>query len=515
MILSPSTASDNYRQISGDIVIVGAGTVGLFIAHRLLEAGKSIMIIEAGDTVSKMLGDGGGAESIGVPHEGTRLGRAFGLGGTSAFWGGQLDEFLNVDLCRSGHEWPLPHGELRHWYDVTYRALGLPNKLETHEYQRQLGIDAASHPTIEQYFTSWLPQPNFAALFKKNVQKNQSLKILLNAVVTDIVFEGNRAKSLRFTGTEGTTNEVHGNTFIFAAGTVANAQLFLTTQLKSQVPWKDSKHIGHSFHDHFALRVAAVEAIDEKRFSDFFENGFAGGRKLQPKLRYTNAHRTQVPISMCAMFDFKSSIDAQLGNIKMLVKQFRSGLIHSNVQTIPSDAWAVGRSLFPIVKRFITNRRIAAVRDLGTDLVVQSEQIVNSASRIRVVGDAIPDKRGLLSVGVDWQVDGGELKYIERFTQDVGRFLEAQGVARLSKTADTDIYKSRLDDTYHMAGGLIMSQSRSSGVTNQYGQVWDTDNVFIAGASQFPTSGYANTTLTALALGARLADHLLEKGSRL
>lgn len=494
----------------GDIVIVGAGTVGLFIAHRLLEAGRSVVLVEAGDAVAKMLSDGGGAESVGVPHEGTRLGRAFGLGGTSAFWGGQLDEFLNVDLFRPDHEWPLTHEELRRWYDTTYSSLGLPAKLEPSEYQEQLGINAADHSAIEQYFTSWLPQPNFAALYRKEIQTNKSLKIILNAAVTDIVFEGGRAKSLKYVGPQGTLSEVYGNTFIFAAGTIANVQLFLTTQLKSEVPWKYNMHIGRSFHDHFALRVAAVETTDERRFSDFFENGFAGGRKLQPKLRYTNSHRTHVPISMCAMFDFKSSIDAQLGNIKMLVKQFKSGMIQSNIRTLPSDAWAVGRSLFPIARRFIANRRIAAVRDLGTDLVVQSEQIVNSASRIRVVNNALLDKRGLLSVGVDWQVDGRELEHIDRFTDNVGHFLESQGLARLRKS-NIESSASRLDDTYHMAGGLIMSQSASSGVTNHHGRVWDTDNVYVAGASLFPTSGYANTTLTALALGARLVDHLISE----
>lgn len=496
----------------GDVVIVGAGTVGLFIAHHLVDAGRSVTMIEAGDGVARMLSDGGGAESVGVPHEGTRLGRAFGLGGTSAFWGGQLDEFLNVDLFRRDNEWPLTHDELRRWYDIAYRSLGLPPKLEPGEYQQQLGINAASHPAIEQYFTSWLPQPNLAAFYRKDIKSHKSLNIILNAVVTDVVFEGARAKSLRFVGPQGSVSEVYGNTFIFAAGTIANAQLFLTTQMKSEVPWKNNINVGRSFHDHFAVRVAAVETTDDKRFSDFFENGFAGGRKLQPKLRYTDSHRTQVPISMCAMFDFKSSIDAQLGNIKMLLKQFKSGMIQSNIRTIPSDAWAVGRSLFPIARRFIANRRIAAVRDLGTDLVVQSEQIVTNASRIKVINNALLDKRGLLSVGVDWQVDGSELEHVDRFTDNVGRYLEVQGLARLRKF-NIDSSTIRLDDTYHMAGGLIMSQSPSNGVTNQYGQVWGADNVYVAGASVFPTSGYANTTLTALALGARLADHLITKSS--
>jgi choline dehydrogenase-like flavoprotein len=35
-------------------------------------------------------------------------------------------------------------------------------------------------------------------------------------------------------------------------------------------------------------------------------------------------------------------------------------------------------------------------------------------------------------------------------------------------------------------------------------------NLFIASSSTFPTSGYANPTLTIVALSLRLADHLKE-----
>jgi choline dehydrogenase-like flavoprotein len=39
-------------------------------------------------------------------------------------------------------------------------------------------------------------------------------------------------------------------------------------------------------------------------------------------------------------------------------------------------------------------------------------------------------------------------------------------------------------------------------------RVFGIDNLFIAGASVFPTSGAMNPTLTLVALALRLADHL-------
>jgi choline dehydrogenase-like flavoprotein len=46
------------------------------------------------------------------------------------------------------------------------------------------------------------------------------------------------------------------------------------------------------------------------------------------------------------------------------------------------------------------------------------------------------------------------------------------------------------------------------GVVDRNCRVHGIVNLFIAGSSVFPTAGYANPTLTIVALSLRLADHL-------
>ena len=56
-----------------------------------------------------------------------------------------------------------------------------------------------------------------------------------------------------------------------------------------------------------------------------------------------------------------------------------------------------------------------------------------------------------------------------------------------------------------------MHESPSQGVVDPNCQVHGIENLFVAGGSACPTSGFANPTLTIVALTLRLADHLKER----
>jgi choline dehydrogenase-like flavoprotein len=60
----------------------------------------------------------------------------------------------------------------------------------------------------------------------------------------------------------------------------------------------------------------------------------------------------------------------------------------------------------------------------------------------------------------------------------------------------------------HHMGSLRMSVSPDDGIVNPDCRFHRIDNLYAEGSAVFPTSGYANPTLTIVALALRLADHL-------
>lgn len=63
----------------------------------------------------------------------------------------------------------------------------------------------------------------------------------------------------------------------------------------------------------------------------------------------------------------------------------------------------------------------------------------------------------------------------------------------------------------HETGGARMGNDPAQSVVDPWGRCWDTDNVYVADGSVFPSAGFQNPTLTILAIAARTADHLLER----
>jgi choline dehydrogenase-like flavoprotein len=490
------------------VVIIGAGTVGLFMAVQLAKAKIPTIVVETGSHVADTRRSGQTALSLGKPHAGVTLGRAFGLGGTSTLWAGQLAEFDEMDLSAPGKEWPLQYSELRRWYQHVYASLNIkpvpsPADVAVNQPEAEDGI--------ERFVTSWLPRQNFAFRFRADIKSIPNLTVILNATVNRVTFDGPTAVAVHARTPTGLEITLLARCFVFACGTLETSRFFLSAQRVSSVPWKYNTRVGAYFQDHLIGSVANVRVSDEKKFRDYFEHGFSGGTKFTPKLRNSRDFKRGWCSGVVGSFAFPSQIQKNFDDLKTLIRTFTSSLSFSRMKTVAVDVYALGHALIPLAIRFARHRRIMVFLDRGTELVIQAEQIPTQASAIRLMDEG-PQQDGLVRAAVHWSLDGGEIHNIRNFVERVDKYLERQKIARLEiderlVRCDPSIL-SEFGDYYHQAGGMCIGGSASSGVTDSDCRVWDTANVFVAGASVFPTSSHANITLTALALAARLAHRL-------
>ncbi len=510
MLLDATNGEELPDVLSAPVVIIGAGTVGLFLAVSLARSKIPTVLVEAGGRVADTVRSRQTAVSVGKVHHGTTLGRAFGLGGTSTLWRGQLAEFDEWDLTAPGREWPIAYSELKGWYEHAYAALNI--KPQTFVKLGQiLENDEKSQSGVERFCTFWLPQQNFALRFRADIQSNPLLRVVLNATVNDILFAGSKATAVRAVGPGGREIQISGESFVFASGTLETCQFFLSTQRRSDVPWKHNRNIGAFFQDHYAGKVGDVRITDEKSFRDNFEPGFVSVHKYHAKLRYSATTKRPPFSGMAGYFHFVSSVSENIDNLKFVIRTFKSGAAYSKLSRLPADIWALGGALYPLALRFARDRRILAFMDKGVEFHVLGEQIPVADSAIRLL-DKEPHSDGLYRAEVHWKLDGGEIAHIRDFVLRSNAYLQEKKIACISiderlLQGDRSMLE-QFEDYYHQCGGMCIAASASSGVVDSDCRVWGASNVYVAGASVFPSSSHANCTLTALALAGQLAFFL-------
>jgi len=127
----------------------------------------------------------------------------------------------------------------------------------------------------------------------------------------------------------------------------------------------------------------------------------------------------------------------------------------------------------------------------------------------RVSLDHQTDSNGVGRVVVDWRIADEDWLILLKSIEQLGKSLSRASAGRM-RVLDFHpaLPSDALSTGMHHIGTTRMAFHPSEGVVDPQCRVFDTEDLFVAGSSIFPTSGYANPTLTIVALALRLADHL-------
>lgn len=506
------------------IVIIGGGTIGLMLAHELVQRGKKIIIIEAGKETFEFF-DNSEYKSVGKQHAGVQYGRAKGVGGTSNLWGGQLTEFISSDIENNTSyqqpEWPVEWSAIKEYYSKVYEKLGFSSNIP---FKPQTLIEDTTN-SLEIFCSRWIKQPNFKFHYWEFLKQSELVTINTNSTVTELEFDGNKCSCIKYIN-KGITYEINGFAdIILTNGTIEIIRLLLhTASIKLDTPFSGNTNIGAFFQDHLNFKVGEIQN-PSKQFLNRFSNFFEKSEKLQPKLRLNPIGKNKLNyLGVCGFFSYESNVSEHI----YMFKQFAKAILGQSKQKMKfKDIFQMFVKLIPAVPQitmliynYLKNNRIYIPFNSKVKVIINTQQVSIKQSNVLISKDEF-DQNGLPKVIINWQIDGREIDGIKEFCSLLERYLTENKLGHLklddwflkARDEKNNDWLEEISDVYHQAGGMIMSYTPENGVVNPDLRVHNTNNLYVCGACVMPTSSYGNVTLTAMALTLRLADFLTQPKS--
>ena len=516
-----------------DVCLVGAGPAGLVAAQELVRCGIEVVLLEAGSSSPPEGGDAvATTRNVGIDYD-VAASRAGGVGGSALRWHVdtplgpghvRLRELDDLDFeARPGvpHSgWPISRAALQGCYRSAWEVLGL-------RPQEDEPAPPGASPLQPVTFT-FSPKSRFTTHLPGVLRDDRRATIVSDARVTDIDTDEDpgRVSSLTCSTPEGVRFTVEARSYVLAAGGIENARLLLAS--RSSHPdgiGNGYDHVGRCFMEHphhMAGLLLGRPPADERGWGELYEDGgqaFERAYRLDPELV-----RREELLNVVAQIDRRAitqplvlhrdgTVDQEAtGVLQATATELRAGRVRrpspTEVRRMARAAPGVGHHLLrqvatrrgrsPRVRRFYNVRMMA-------------EQAPNPESRVRLV--AHRDALGVQEAVLDWRTGPLDDRSISRAVDLIAPALERRFEGRFTRLLPhppplPEAMPPRLDVGWHHMGTTRMSASPTGGVVDVDGRVHGVGNLYVTGSSVFPSGGYANPTLTIVALALRLANHL-------
>ena len=117
------------------------------------------------------------------------------------------------------------------------------------------------------------------------------------------------------------------------------------------------------------------------------------------------------------------------------------------------------------------------------------------------------DGEPLLRLTFDWHEN--DYKMYAFIASKADEIMKKMNPTNMDTTSHLSPYDYHTYQSTHATGGVIMGTDPGNSVTNKYGQVWDTPNVFVTGACLYPQNPGVNPTGTLGALAYYTGDAMV------
>jgi len=469
-----------------DVCIVGSGPAGSILGEALAAAGARVAVVERGgrqaDTDAHRLTE---VETPGLGIGRPSRIRRFAVGGAGWMWGRAAIELEATDFDpqpTAPHVgWPFGHDELAEYYARGRAALDVT-------------VPDLEGGTAPPGFV--LRPRSLSSLRVGDGTVDSSVPVHTRITVTRIVPApgGKSVDRLDAVDHEGRSVSITADRYVIAAGGIENPRLLLASEIGGGA-------VGSFYADHPHLTVPIESS-----------NGWG---PFDP-LAIQSGHRRLAEAVLVASGRDRRS-EGLLDAYGYLIHWRRPDLWdRPGVLAWLDLAWALRNHDTPVGAPRIYWQALAGVPELIRALGDSRRHPRRLALRVGLESPADPANRVTLSdrkdrfgvplARVEWRVGDAERASLDRYLHDLAAAADAEGWGPLRYPLGSGW--PNVEGAAHHMGATRMHVDPAEGVVDANCRVHGFDDLFVAGSSVFPTYGYANPTLTLVALALRLADHL-------
>lgn len=532
------------QTVEADLCLIGAGPAGLTIARELIDSGLQIVVLESGefahDEEAQAL-SAGEQQSSHHASGALRNGRNRQFGGTSNLWLSRtvpasgrrharavVPESIDLEP-RFGNPavgWPITIDDLGPYIG---RVLAFWNGAP-YDYSVERWAAGAEPITdgggrLTTAISLHGPNDVFGLRFRDDLMRADNVRLLMGSTVLRLQSArgDDRIEQVDVAGRDGTTFTVQARAIVLAAGGIENAQLLLLSP--SGAPGGASNqhdNVGRYFTDHPEFRMGSITppdpaVLDRLALYDlrWIDRCLAAGFLTLTEAVKRDEGLLNMSVAL-ALHGRGFGTDAHWA--------LTSAAPIRNLR--PSDVISIARSLVmrpgDAVQAVLEKRRRQYEEWAGgwsrpevdrrelpvIELHAAPEQTARRENRV-LLGTA-RDRFGRRRPRVEWCWDAEDHANITRSITIVAEELRSIGLGNVRRWAPfTGRHAPRFGGFHHPMGATRMHPDPAEGVVDVDCRVHGLENLFVAGSSVFPSGhGYANPTLSVLALAVRLADHL-------
>jgi choline dehydrogenase-like flavoprotein len=509
--------------LDADVCIIGAGPAGIAIALQLIPAHARVLIVESGGITPEVLAkhlDRG--HSVGYPYHNLMFTRARAFGGTSSRWHlhkhsdpGWIARPLDpIDFePRSyipGTSWPFDAAHLEPFYRRAHAMSDLGK--DSYEAGDWESAEMRRLPLPEERVETQVVQFGMTAFtrFREQFAIEPAVTVLYHSTVTEICSSGEPAivRGIRAATGSGRQFSVDARYVVLAAGGIENPRLLLVSRNHHpQGLGNGHDVVGRYFMDHPAGRVGIVRPTksDLVRRAGLYESHPDGNVLVQGVLTLSPDVVRSEGLRRVGFFLLPRTEAFAVEGVRSAKAFFvstyrrpRDPSTLGHVRNIAAD--------LPSIATTVASR--VGVRSRPSLLVVrvQAEQAPDPSSRVMLGNDR--DRFGIPRVVLDWRISDDDVASIRRNEDLLDEELQRAGLGRIERKLGEERPPLLFQGHHHHMGTTRMDADPHYGVVDANGLVHGTRNLYATGTSVFASGGYINPTLTVVALGIRLGDHL-------